>query len=85
MVGLTKYGPLKEFLAGQSAASVTLTIAELDAIVRLPASAKRFEFWWSNDDLKTTIHAQSKAWQEAGFQAEPNLRGKRVTFRRVGS
>ena len=79
---MSKYDPLRDFLQEQSAGSVTLSLAELDAIVRLPASAKRFDFWWSNEDVKTTIHAQSKAWQEAGYLAEPNVRGKSVTFRR---
>jgi hypothetical protein len=79
---MSKYEALGDYLREQSASSVTLTFNELDAIVRLPASAKRYPFWWSNEDVKTTVHVQCKAWQEAGYEAEPNLRGKRVTFRR---
>ncbi|HEY0570061.1 MAG TPA: hypothetical protein VGD16_00835 [Enterovirga sp.] len=79
---MSKYEPLRDFLREQSADSLTLTFTQLDALVRLPASAKRYEFWWSNEDVKTTVHVQCKAWQDAGYEAEPNLRGKRVTFRR---
>jgi uncharacterized protein (DUF2342 family) len=79
---MSKYEPLRDFLREQSADSLTLNFTQLDALVRLPASAKRYEFWWSNEDVKTTVHVQCKAWQDAGYEAEPNLRGKRVTFRR---
>ena len=79
---MSKYEPLREFLREQSADSLTLTFTQLDALVRLPASAKRYDFWLSNEDVKTTVHVQCKAWQDAGYEAEPNLRGKRVTFRR---
>ena len=79
---MSKYEPLRDFLREQSADSLTLTFTQLDALVRLPASAKRYEFWWSNEDVKTTVHVQCKAWQDVGYEAEPNLRGKRVTFRR---
>jgi uncharacterized protein (DUF2342 family) len=79
---MSKYDPLRAYLEAQTASSLTLSFSELDAIVRLPASAKRYEFWWSNEDVKTTMHVQCRAWQEAGYTAAPNLRGKRVTFRR---
>ncbi|MDB5510813.1 MAG: hypothetical protein JWR08_296 [Enterovirga sp.] len=79
---MSKYDALREYLEAQSSDAVTLTFVQLDAIVKLPAPAKRYEFWWSNEDVKTTVHMQSKAWQDAGYLAEPNLRGKRVTFRR---
>ncbi len=83
---MTKYDPLREYLRTQTGNAVTLTFGDLDAMIKLPASAKRYEFWWSNDeDVRTTVHAQCRAWQDAGFEAEPNLRGKRVTFRRTRS
>ena len=80
---MSRYDALRDYLAEQDAPSVTLTLSELDAIVKLPAPARRYAFWWSNEDLRTTLHVQSRAWQEAGYLAEPNLRGKRVTFRRA--
>ncbi len=79
---MSKYDPLQEHLEAQAADTVTMSFTELDALVKLPAAAKRHPFWWSNEDVKTTVHAQSRAWQLAGYEAEPNLRGKRVTFRR---
>lgn len=79
---MSRYDPLRTYLEGQSAAIVTLNLAALDAIVKLPAPAKRYEFWWSNDDVKTTMHVQCRAWQDAGYEAEPDLRRKIVVFRR---
>ncbi len=79
---MSKYDPLREHLERQNSDVVTMTFAELEAVVRLPAAAKRHPFWWSNEDVKTTLHVQCRAWQAAGYKAEPNLRGKRVTFRR---
>jgi hypothetical protein len=79
---VSKYDPLQKHLERQMADTLTMSFVELDALVRLPAAAKRHAFWWSNEDPKTTIHAQSRAWQLAGYDADPNLRGKRVTFRR---
>lgn len=79
---MSRYDALGDYLRARSADTVTLTLKDLDAIVRLPASAKRYAFWWSNDDVRTTMHAQSLAWQGAGYEARPNLRGKTVTFLR---
>jgi hypothetical protein len=79
---MSRYDALREYLLAQSAETVTLRLVEIDAIVKLPAPAKRYDFWWSNDDVRTTMHVQCRAWQEAGYKAEPNLRGKTVTFRR---
>ena len=80
---VSRYDPLRDHLERQAAETVTMTFAELDALVKLPAPAKRFAFWWANEDPKTTIHAQCRAWQEAGYMADPNLRGKRVIFRKT--
>lgn len=40
---MTKYEPLRDFLREQSTDSLTLTFTQLDALVRLPASAKRYD------------------------------------------
>ena len=82
---MSRYTPIREHLERQTTDEVTMTLAELDNLVKLPALAKRLPLWWANDDVKTTIHVQCKSWQEAGYVAEPNLRGKRVTFRRAQS
>ena len=79
---MSKYDPLRDRLLAETSDVVTFRFAQIEALVPLPAAAKRYAFWWSNDDVRTTIHVQSKAWGEAGFRAEPNLRGKLVTFRR---
>ena len=79
---MSQYDALEDHLRANTTDSVTMTLAQLGAIVKLPAAAKRHAFWWSNEDMKTTVHAQSRAWQAAGYEAHPNLRGKTVTFRR---
>ena len=79
---MSKYDPLQDHLERQSADVVTMSFVEIGGIVKLPAAAKRYPIWWSNEDVRTTIHAQSRAWQLADYDAEPNLRGKRVIFRR---
>ena len=76
---MAKYDPLRDLLMRQSG-RVTLPLAEIESVVQLPSSAKQHEWWWANEDVQTTAHVQCKAWQEAGYNAEPNLRGGTVTF-----
>ena len=82
---MSKYDALRDYLKTQTSDLLTLSLTDLDRIVKLPPSAKRYDFWWSNEDVRATLHVQSKAWQEAGYEAQPNLRGKRVVFRRIRS
>lgn len=50
---MSRYDPLRDHLQRQAADTVTMSFVELDSLVKLPASAKRFVFWWANDDVKT--------------------------------
>ena len=77
-----KYDPLRDFLRRQSAPVVVLTLAEIDGIVSLPVSARTYEWWWANEDVEATTHVQCKAWQAAGYEAQPDLRAGRIIFRR---
>ena len=77
---MSKYDPLRLFLQKQSATSLTLKFDEIDQIVPLPRSAKKYEWWWANEDPDTTSHVQCVAWQKAGYSALPNIHAASVTF-----
>ena len=79
---MPKYKPRRDHLQGQSAPVLTLTLAQINEIVGLPQSAYRHDWWWANEDVTTTTHVQCKAWQAAGYDAEPHLAQRNVTFRK---
>lgn len=79
---MSKYDALRDHLQLAIGRTVSLTFDEIDSIVRLPASARRYEWWWANEDPSMTSHVQCKSWQEAGFDADADLRSGIVTFRR---
>jgi hypothetical protein len=72
-----KYQPLAAFLVGQGPGEVTLTLAEVEAILQqpLPGSAGLRWWWQSSRDAHT--------WRVAGWRARLDPRGRRVTFVRV--
>jgi len=79
-----KYDPLGRWLDGQSQAEVSLTFADIDRIIGypLPASARTYPAWWSNE-REGTRHVQSLAWTTAGWRAYPELASGQVVFRRA--
>ena len=82
-VGPRKYDPLTRYLADLAADEVTLTFAEIEAIIGapLPPSA-RTSNWWEN----TTEHVQAGAWVLAGWRMKRTHRRldpPAVTFERV--
>jgi CheY-like chemotaxis protein len=75
-----KYQPLFERLRDGREARITLTFAEIEALLRkpLPPSARASRNWWSN---RTTSSPQSAAWMKAGYRVEKlDLEQGRVTF-----
>jgi hypothetical protein len=78
---MSKYDPLRDYLAAQTAAVITLTFEEVDQIVPLPPAARSNGPWWANEDVKATLHVQCKSWQAAGYKANGNMRRGEVTFR----
>ncbi len=79
---MSKYDPLRDFLAARAESTVTLTFSEIDDLVgALPPSARKYEVWWLNNDPS---HQHCQSWGEAGYTAHPDLRGGRVTFRYAG-
>ncbi len=76
-----KYQPLSDYLRSRDRSVVTLSFAEIEAILqdKLPASARSNPVWWSN---RSRGAVQAKAWMEAGYLADrPDLEAATVTFR----
>ena len=83
---MSKYAPIREFLAGKASEMVTWTFHELAAVVDggLPRSAFVHDAWWRDASLNST-HVQSvSGWLAAGYRVESvDLSAHRVTFRRA--
>jgi hypothetical protein len=77
-----KYNPLESHLRRDGRALIKLRLGVIGAIVELPDSARNYSEWWNNEDVRTTRHVQCKAWQAAGYEAQPDLGSDTVTFRR---
>ncbi len=76
----SKYRPLFDYLHQRTEAEVTLTLAEIEALLgkKLPSSARSNRGWWSNRSQGT----QAAAWREAGYVADSDLGQERVIFRK---
>ena len=77
----SKYYPLFEHLQHCDQKAVTLTFAEIEALLgrSMPASALKKKNWWSNRDSPSAL--QAGAWVNAGYQVEAvDLVQQIVTF-----
>ena len=82
MKGGSKYQPLFEYLRQSSEQVVTLTIDEIEVILKnsLPSSARQSRGWWGN---RTKGALQATAWMEAGYIVEKiDLPEQQITFRK---
>lgn len=80
---MSKYDPLRHFLAELADDSWTAGFAEVEKILgfALPQSAHRHQAWWANESNGS--HSHSQGWQGAGWQTRGvNLQGKSVRFER---
>ncbi|WP_336802176.1 DUF7662 domain-containing protein [Kaistia sp. MMO-174] len=77
---MSKYDALRDFLAEQVQGCIKLSLDEINLIVSLPNSARRYASWWANEDPEATGHVQCKAWLAAGYEAKPNLQAGAVQF-----
>lgn len=78
----SKYQRLRDYLRDCDRAEVTLTFAEIEALMQetLPDSARAQRAWWSN---RRTGALQALAWMEAGYRVEAvDLEGERVIWRK---
>lgn len=81
---MAKYDPLKDELFRLGAQRVSMSFGEVEQLVGpLPGSARQYEWWWANEDHRTTRHVQCKAWGEPGYEAEADLRRQQVVFTRT--
>jgi DNA-binding transcriptional regulator YiaG len=78
----SKYYPLFEHLQGSGRDEITLTFAEIEALLGLdlPPSARSRRAWWSNRSKEAL---QASAWMEAGYHVEDlDLEREQATFRK---
>ena len=76
----SKYYPLFAYLQARDRAPLTLSLAEIEALLQcpLPPSARRQRAWWSNRSRKAL---QAAAWLEAGYRTQKvDLAGGNITF-----
>lgn len=75
---MSKYDPLRHYLAIKRGPSVTMTFDEIaDLVGGLPNSAFQYREWWANDET----HVQAIAWMEAGWYVQSvNRPDHTITF-----
>ena len=76
------YRPLAAYLAAQSADEVTLSFAQIRAILGRPLPSSAYlRTWWTTRSANTV---RSQRWRAAGWEATLTQRADewRVTFRR---
>jgi hypothetical protein len=74
-----KYDLLREHLRTRGS-RVVMTFDEIANLVGgLPQSAYTYPVWWNNDD---PTHSHSRSWGDAGYDADPDVAARTVTFNR---
>lgn len=79
---MSRYEPLRQYLAGSAAADLPMTFPEIERILGrpLPDSSRRHRAWWSNNP---TNNVMTRAWLDAGYEtSEVDMAGERLVFRR---
>ncbi len=77
---MSKYKPLERHLRASGKSRLALTFSQIEKIVgsRLPASARRYPAWWSNNEGS---HVQAQAWKDPGYRTEQvDIAEEKVTF-----
>ncbi len=77
---MSKYTALSHALQGRKEASWRVSFSEIERCLdfRLPASARKYPAWWSNDPQS---HSQTRAWVSIGWKtAQIDIPGEKVTF-----
>jgi hypothetical protein len=80
---VSKYTALRRHLEREAGSSVEMAFVEIDDVVGgLPASARRYSAWWSNE--REGRHVQARAWIDAGWRvADVNLTAEKGRFTRA--
>ena len=84
-----KYDPLRQYLHQSNADELTLSLAEIEAILdaKLPPSARSQRAWWGN---RRRGALQARAWLDVDYRVESieleaaDYRSGRITFRKLG-
>jgi hypothetical protein len=82
---MSKYEPLKTFLAGRAEGEVPMTFQEIERVIGagLPPVAFKHRAWWSNNPSNSVI---TNAWLEAGYKTERvDMGSQKLVFRRAGA
>ena len=69
----SKYGALADYLRRQSGPRLTMSFAEIEALIGtpLPASSRTWSAWWGNDRSPDSRHSQAKrGWLAADWEVE---------------
>ena len=80
-----KYDPLRDYLLGCDSDHITLSFAEIEAIIgyALPPSAGAHDAWWANSKEGTPSgHSHARAWLTAGYRARADREAGTVRFSR---
>jgi hypothetical protein len=80
---MTKYEPLKIFLARSASGEVPMRFSEIEQIIGapLPPVAFKHRAWWSNNPSNSVI---TLAWLGAGYKTERvDMASQRLVFRRT--
>jgi len=74
---MTKYDPLRDYLASLDQTSVTMSFGSVEEPVGpLPASARKHRPWWASESK-----VEAQAWRAAGWHVESvDQRNERVVF-----
>ena len=84
-----KYDPLRYYLHQSNADELTLSLAEIEAILdaKLPPSARSQRAWWGN---RRRGALQARAWLDVDYRVETikldteDYRSGRIAFRKLG-
>ena len=82
---MAKYEPLVRYLRRQRRAEVELSFRDIERIVGglLPKASNDLQWWCA--EAAATAAPQQRAFAQAGYTPEPNLRAERVLFVRSTS
>ena len=83
---MSKYDPLRRFLASAppKTDTVTLSFQQIEQLLsdQLPYTARHQRAWWANE-ARSGTHSQAKSWLAAGWQVDHvDAPGEWVRFRR---
>ena len=82
---MSKYYPLRDYLLTLKQSRCRMTFAEIEVVLgqSLPASARKYPAWWSNEIRGR--HVQKQGWMDAGYRTvQLDLAGETVSFEQAG-